>query len=129
MSKPGRNDPCPCGSGKKYKHCCLLTPKPVVVDSRMTDFAQPAWTTGEWTPDDDLPPDFDSWEFDDDGTPTTPLQAAYVLAMDGWVHADRQRIRVAKEALAMSPDCIEAYLLWASAVRTPEEALALYDQA
>jgi uncharacterized protein len=19
----GRNDPCPCGSGKKYKHCCL----------------------------------------------------------------------------------------------------------
>ena len=22
--KIGRNDPCPCGSGKKYKHCCLL---------------------------------------------------------------------------------------------------------
>jgi hypothetical protein len=21
--KPGRNDPCSCGSGKKYKHCCL----------------------------------------------------------------------------------------------------------
>jgi len=21
--KTGRNDPCPCGSGKKYKHCCL----------------------------------------------------------------------------------------------------------
>jgi hypothetical protein len=20
----GRNDPCPCGSGKKYKHCCML---------------------------------------------------------------------------------------------------------
>ena len=20
--KPGRNDPCPCGSGKKYKQCC-----------------------------------------------------------------------------------------------------------
>ncbi|MBM3143169.1 MAG: hypothetical protein FJ005_09070 [Chloroflexi bacterium] len=20
--KPGRNDPCPCGSGKKFKHCC-----------------------------------------------------------------------------------------------------------
>ena len=19
-----RNDPCPCGSGKKYKHCCRL---------------------------------------------------------------------------------------------------------
>jgi tetratricopeptide (TPR) repeat protein len=23
MSKTGRNDPCPCGSGKKYKKCCL----------------------------------------------------------------------------------------------------------
>ena len=22
MPKMGRNDPCPCGSGKKYKHCC-----------------------------------------------------------------------------------------------------------
>ena len=20
--QPGRNDPCPCGSGKKYKKCC-----------------------------------------------------------------------------------------------------------
>ena len=20
--KPGRNDPCPCGSGRKFKHCC-----------------------------------------------------------------------------------------------------------
>jgi len=20
--RPGRNDPCPCGSGKKYKKCC-----------------------------------------------------------------------------------------------------------
>jgi len=23
MEKAGRNDNCPCGSGKKYKHCCL----------------------------------------------------------------------------------------------------------
>jgi len=23
--KIGRNDPCPCGSGKKYKNCCLKT--------------------------------------------------------------------------------------------------------
>ncbi len=23
MAKAGRNDPCPCGSGKKYKRCCL----------------------------------------------------------------------------------------------------------
>lgn len=24
LKKVGRNDPCPCGSGKKYKKCCLL---------------------------------------------------------------------------------------------------------
>ena len=24
-NKIGRNDPCPCGSGKKYKHCCITT--------------------------------------------------------------------------------------------------------
>lgn len=24
--KVGRNDPCPCGSGKKYKQCCLQKP-------------------------------------------------------------------------------------------------------
>ena len=23
-NKVGRNEPCPCGSGKKYKKCCLL---------------------------------------------------------------------------------------------------------
>src|SRR5271169_1341593 len=23
MAQPGRNDPCPCGSGNKYKKCCL----------------------------------------------------------------------------------------------------------
>jgi len=24
--KTGRNEPCPCGSGKKYKNCCLVKP-------------------------------------------------------------------------------------------------------
>ena len=28
--KVGRNDPCPCGSGKKYKFCCLnKQPEPI----------------------------------------------------------------------------------------------------
>jgi hypothetical protein len=30
--KIGRNDPCPCGSGRKYKHCCLFN-KPVSTES------------------------------------------------------------------------------------------------
>ena len=24
MGAVGRNEPCPCGSGKKYKNCCAL---------------------------------------------------------------------------------------------------------
>jgi uncharacterized protein YecA (UPF0149 family) len=23
IKKVGRNDPCPCGSGKKFKKCCM----------------------------------------------------------------------------------------------------------
>ncbi len=36
MAKIGRNEPCPCGSGKKYKTCCLgsevRTPREFVLD-------------------------------------------------------------------------------------------------
>lgn len=28
MKKIKRNDPCPCGSGKKFKKCCLLEQAP-----------------------------------------------------------------------------------------------------
>lgn len=35
MAKIGRNEPCPCGSGKKYKRCCqstvTATPQPAAV--------------------------------------------------------------------------------------------------
>jgi Protein of unknown function (DUF1186)/SEC-C motif len=36
LRKVGRNDPCPCGSGKKFKKCCLVSP----VDS-MSESAPP----------------------------------------------------------------------------------------
>jgi hypothetical protein len=36
--KLGRNDPCPCGSGKKYKHCCLREH-----ESHVVDFAGETW--------------------------------------------------------------------------------------
>lgn len=32
MAKTGRNEPCPCGSGKKYKKCCLRNKKPATVE-------------------------------------------------------------------------------------------------
>jgi hypothetical protein len=34
MPLPGRNDPCLCGSGKKFKRCCDLIKDTVHVDER-----------------------------------------------------------------------------------------------
>jgi hypothetical protein len=44
MTKPSRNDPCPCGSGKKYKKCCLTADAARVtqLDAAVVDIFQPA---------------------------------------------------------------------------------------
>jgi hypothetical protein len=34
MAKISRNAPCPCGSGKKYKKCCLLRSESVAFEQR-----------------------------------------------------------------------------------------------
>ncbi len=35
MDKPGRNDPCPCGSGKKFKKCCEMRPIPKKINAQL----------------------------------------------------------------------------------------------
>jgi len=35
--KIGRNEPCPCGSGKKYKYCCLNSHKAAIPDDNVAD--------------------------------------------------------------------------------------------
>jgi len=47
MAKIGRNDPCPCGSGSKYKRCCLLAVAPP------TPTAAPVLSTADPIVDDD----------------------------------------------------------------------------
>lgn len=37
--KVGRNDPCPCGSGKKYKKCCLKSSAPVGFPDNRSDIS------------------------------------------------------------------------------------------
>jgi Tfp pilus assembly protein PilF len=46
--QPGRNDPCPCGSGKKYKQCCLTLervapPTPQASDAAVHLAMRTAW--------------------------------------------------------------------------------------
>lgn len=53
MAKIGRNDPCPCGSGKHYKRCCMQVsqfkpPAPVVDD---IDWLKIRRTEGELVPE------------------------------------------------------------------------------
>jgi len=44
MAKIGRNDPCPCGSGKKFKRCCLpakrISPPPATPPSLNQEVAK-----------------------------------------------------------------------------------------
>jgi len=39
MAKTGRNDPCPCGSGKKYKQCCLARDEAAAASARAARLA------------------------------------------------------------------------------------------
>jgi hypothetical protein len=45
----GRNDPCPCGSGKKYKQCCLAKDeeKARAARAKAADEAPPPVAEGE----------------------------------------------------------------------------------
>jgi tetratricopeptide (TPR) repeat protein len=44
MAKIGRNDPCPCGSGQKYKRCCL--PREEAATARAAALAREAPRSG-----------------------------------------------------------------------------------
>ena len=41
MNKTGRNDPCPCGSGKKMKKCCENKGKTKILSPERVSLQQP----------------------------------------------------------------------------------------
>jgi tetratricopeptide (TPR) repeat protein len=58
---------------------------------------------------------------------TTPLERAQEIMYDAWAAQGEQRLELAQQALAISADCADAYVLLAEdAARTTEEAHALY---
>jgi tetratricopeptide (TPR) repeat protein len=60
----------------------------------------------------------------------SPLDQARELAIQAAeAHDPRRTIALAKQALALSPDCAEAYYLLADHARTRKEALNLFEQA
>jgi tetratricopeptide (TPR) repeat protein len=56
-------------------------------------------------------------------------QARELAAQAAQAHDPRRSIALAKQALAASPDCAEAYYLLADHARTRKEALGLFEQA
>jgi hypothetical protein len=41
MEKVGRNDPCPCGSGKKFKKCCEMKGQHKKIHAQLLNTAAP----------------------------------------------------------------------------------------
>ena len=61
--------------------------------------------------------------------PSTPLEQAQDLMYEAWNAIGRRRVQLAREALALSPDCADAYVLLAEeTAKTPQEARDLYQQ-
>ena len=52
MTKIGRNVPCPCGSGKKYKQCCLPRDRAAALVTAKENRTPPPMLV--WADDDDL---------------------------------------------------------------------------
>ena len=74
--KTGRNDPCPCGSGKKYKKCCLENDESIELQSSLFEReSRYKPEVDEWQPEDkpefkdwldDLDDEYDENNFEDD---------------------------------------------------------------
>ena len=61
--------------------------------------------------------------------PSTPLEQAQDLMYEAWNATGTRRVKLAREALALSPDCADAYVLLAEeTAKTPQEARKLYQQ-
>src|SRR5688572_27133198 len=60
---------------------------------------------------------------------STPLEQAQDLMYEAWNATGRRRVQLARKALALSPDCADAYVLLAQeTAKTPQEARQLYQQ-
>jgi len=49
MQKVGRNDPCPCGSGKKFKKCCEMKQKHKKLTAEVVSTSVPQSVTTQET--------------------------------------------------------------------------------
>jgi len=97
MIKIGRNDPCPCGSGKKYKNCCLGKDReeaPSRGDKKNVDYL------------------FNVMEKELSRMSESNITKAQDLTYDGWeaLEVDLQEAeKLFKQALKLNPNLADAY--------------------
>lgn len=150
MAEIGRNAPCPCGSGKKYKRCCgqgagaASLEGPVVAEATgrgMTDRRAMERTMADVTRM-LAEHDFSSMEeanaFLQHGlsggmAPHSPrrsaVEAAQEVMYDAWEATGPRRVQLARRALAVSADCADADVLLAEETATSSDAaMGLYAQ-
>lgn len=139
MPRTGRNETCTCGSGRKYKHChgasITASPELAATDRREVEatISNPArmMRDEEFTSINDaqsfLDAHIDLLNSGDVPAPTSSVEAAQSVMYEAWDATGRERIRLAREALAISADCADAYVLLAEdGAATSAEAVALY---
>ncbi len=60
--------------------------------------------------------------------PTTPLEQAQDLIAEAWGLSGRRRDKLIRQALDLSPDCADAYVLMAESTNDPQKARDYYEQ-
>ncbi len=132
VKKPGRNDPCPCGSGKKYKKCCGAPGREGLPDRRLME--RDLRGIGHLLEGEEVRSvdEINRFLHESPGPlrwqPDTELERAQELVYQAWESPEHgERIRLAMEALKVSRECADAYVLLAQeAAETVEQALDLY---
>jgi predicted O-linked N-acetylglucosamine transferase (SPINDLY family) len=133
-SKIGRNSPCPCGSGKKYKHCCAARDSASAANAR----GEEAWIQGTLQGAAEL---HQAGRFSE--AENMYQHALQVLPGDGRIHfnlgnvlVDQGRLQDAaasyRESLKHRPGAVESHCNLGSVLRKlgkPEEAVAEFRKA
>jgi tetratricopeptide (TPR) repeat protein len=104
-SKPGRNDPCPCGSGQKYKRCCLQKDQMAESEALAAEAAQRAAEMAQHEHSDEGC-DFCAQLIDDEDELTRDSNAVVDLVHEGKLDQAEQ---AARELLERYPEVHDGY--------------------
>jgi tetratricopeptide (TPR) repeat protein len=111
-NKPGRNDPCPCGSGKKYKKCCGQDEAAQTPTSPPSGFsaAQALQSAMMHHQNGNLPQAETLYKQILQANPNQP-DALHLLGLIGKQRGDTETaVKLMNKALAIKPDYVEAHV-------------------